>query len=310
MHFVRKLLHFIHFYVNILTVIKMDIKNFVLSYYKNATKNFHITEITAPDEALKLHSHNYFQVYYILSGKLIHHIENGYAFLSYGDVFILPPDTPHYIETKGDNVDFYSMSFMPAFLKGHRQNNKLVSDFLYYLTNTSLENIQPKFNLSPEDVAFTEAVFKRIMTEFNDEKTGKEIIIKECVLILLSLFARVYFEEKADKLITEQNKNSVMHCVEYIKTHFDEDITLSQMVKLSAMSKTSFCSIFTSVTKTTFKDYLNSLRIKKGCELISKGEKISTVSNLCGYGDFSTFYRNFKKHMKISPSEYQRIHCK
>lgn len=289
-------------------VIKMDIKNFVLSYYKNATKDFYITEITAPKEALKLHRHGYFQIYFVLSGKLVHYIENGQSSLSYGDVFILPPDIPHYIETKDNKVDFYAISFMPDFLKGYKQSNKLVSDFLYYLISADKNNIHPKFTLSPDDIIFAETIFKRIMTEFNDEKTGKEAFIKECVLILLSLFARVYFEEQADTLTTEENKNSVLHSVEYIKNHFDEDITLSKIAKLSAMSKTSFCSIFISLTKTTFKDYLNSLRIKKAAELISKGEKISAVSNLCGYQDFSTFYRNFKKYMKISPSEYQKIH--
>ena len=288
----------------------MDIKNFVLSYYKNATKDFHIKEVTDLKEASKLHSHSYFQIYYMLSGKIIHHIEQEHAYLSYGDVFIVPPDIPHYIEAKEENATFYAMSFMPAFLDGHKQSNKLVSDFLYYLTYKTYDKLHPKFTLLPDDIIFAETIFKRIMSEFNNDKTGKDSLIKECVLILLSIFARVYFEEKANMLITEQNKNSVMYTIEYIKNHFDEDITLSKMVTLSAMSKTSFCQIFTSVTKTTFKNYHNRLRIKKAAELISKGEKISSVSNLCGYSDFSTFYRNFKKHMNISPSEYQKIHNK
>ena len=84
----------------------MDIKKFVLSYYKNATNNFYISEITAPTEALKLHTHDYFQVYYLLSGKLTHHIESGYAELSCGDVFIVPPNLPHYIAVNDDPVIF------------------------------------------------------------------------------------------------------------------------------------------------------------------------------------------------------------
>ena len=197
----------------------MDIKKFVLSYYKNATSNFHISEITAPAEALKLHTHDYFQVYYLLSGKLTHHIESGYAELSCGDVFIVPPNLPHYIAVNDDPVDFYAMSFMPDFFLGTNDSNKLISDFLYYLKTAALENIQPKFTLPHEDIIFVETMFRRIITEFNGTKTGKEEVIKECVSVLLSLFARIYFEETAESLNLEYTRNSVMHCIEYIKNH-------------------------------------------------------------------------------------------
>ena len=91
---------------------KMDVKRFVLSYYKNAESNFHITRISSPKEALHNHSHNYFQIYYVISGKLTHHLESRTADLTAGDIFILPPDQPHYIETPDGEVDFYSLSFM------------------------------------------------------------------------------------------------------------------------------------------------------------------------------------------------------
>lgn len=40
--------------------------------------------------------------------------------------------------------------------------------------------------------------------------------------------------------------------------------------------------------------------------MIRGGEKITTTSMLCGYEHFSTFYRNFKEIMGVSPSKYQR----
>ena len=86
-----------------------------------------------------------------------------------------------------------------------------------------------------------------------------------------------------------------------------EDITLEEITKHSAMSKTRFCSLFAEITGTSFKNYLNMFRIKKAGELILTGEKLSAVSALCGYNDFSTFYRNFKKYMSVSPAEYQEI---
>lgn len=282
----------------------MDVKKFVLSYYENATSNFHITRISSPKEALHIHSHNYFQIYYVISGRITHHLEKSTAVLTSGDIFILPPNQPHYIETVDGEVDFYSLSFMPDYFQNVKEANKLILDFLLYLQTEQTEKIEPKVSLSYEDTMLTNALLKRIMAEFSDNKTGKNEIIKETVSVLLSLFARVYFEENVPALTAKGNRQLVMHSIEYIKTHFDEEITLSEIVRHSAMSKTNFCTIFNSITGMPFKEYLNRYRIERAAELIASGEKVSVAGNYCGFSDFSTFYRNFKKYMKMSPSEF------
>ncbi len=284
----------------------MDIKKFVLSYYKNATNDFHITRISSPREALKLHSHDYFQIYYIISGSAIHHLENSEAKLSPGDVFILPPNQPHYIEILKNNVDFYSLSFMSDYYKRNREDNKLVLDFLLYLQTETTEKIEPKVSLSYEDSLFVKSLLDRIMSEFTHKKTGNSEIIKETVSVLLSLFARVYFEKNVDVLITKENRQLVLHSIEYIKNHFDEDVTLSQIVHHSAISKSCFCAMFRSIVGMSFKEYLNRYRIEKAAEMIKSEKKISVVGNCCGYNDFSTFYRNFKKYKGMSPSEFAK----
>ena len=284
----------------------MNVKKFVLSYYKNATNDFYIMRITSPKEALHLHSHNYFQIYYVISGRLTHHLENSMAELTAGDIFILPPNQPHYIDTPGKDVDFYSLSFTTDYFQNIKEANKLILDFLLYLQTEQAERIEPKISLSYEDTIFANTLFKRIVAEFSENKTGRNEIIKESVSVLLSLFARVYFEENISALTAKENRQLVMHSIDYIKNHFNDEITLSEIIRRSAMSKTIFCNIFNSITGMPFKEYLNRYRIERAAELIASGEKISAVANGCGFGDFSTFYRNFKKYMGMTPSEFAK----
>ncbi len=75
----------------------MDIKNFVLSYYNNAMENFHIQKVEKTYEAKKPHTHEYFQIYYISKGSLMHFIGNKSSKLYQGDMFIIPPGVVHYI---------------------------------------------------------------------------------------------------------------------------------------------------------------------------------------------------------------------
>ena len=285
----------------------MDIKKFVLSYYKDATEDFYITRIDTPVDTLTPHKHEYYQAFYVISGSLIHHTDAGTAELSAGDVFILPPNLPHYIEAEPGKVDFYALSFMPTFLRGLQEGNRLVFDFLRYLTDAAPETIHLKLPLSDEDIIFTEALFKRTLDEFQSSRTGKDAVVKSCVTVLLSLFARLYFEEQAESLTPGENRQAVLYCIEYIKSHFNEAISLSEMARHSAMSKSCFCKLFSSITGTSFKQYLNTCRINHAAQLLKSGEKVNDVSALCGYEDFSTFYRNFVKLMDISPTQYRKI---
>lgn len=287
----------------------MDIKKFVLSHYRDASDNFYIHRIDNPVDTLQPHCHDYYQAFYVLSGSLVHHVGEGSATLSAGDLFILPPSVPHYIEAEPGAVDFYSLSFLPSFLNGVRESNKLIADLLQYLNAMEPETLHLRLTLSGEDVIFVKTMFQRIFTEFHGNGVGKEAVIQAYVSVLLALFTRIYFEEQAQPIAFLENKKAVYFCIDYIENHFDENLTLEEMVHRSAMSKTCFCRLFREIAGSSFKQYLNAFRIKKAAALLKNGTDVSTAGMLCGYNDFSTFYRNFVKLMDIPPSQYQSLYC-
>ena len=283
----------------------MDVRKFVLSYYSNATDDFHINEVTKPKGALNLHSHDYFQIYYLKAGKIIHHLENSFAELSAGDVFIIPPDLPHYIESASDGLRFYSISFMPTFLEDIEIGNKLVKDFIHYLGQLAKENIPPCLTLEGDDAIFADAIVQKIMREFSGDKIGKEALIKSALGLLLSIFARAYFDEKCQSIKIRSEREAIMHCISYVKNHLSEEITLDEIAQKTAMSKTAFCKAFNTVVGETFKKYLNRQRAEHAARLIKNGYSITLAAHLSGYSDFSTFYRNFKRIYGVRPGEYR-----
>ncbi|MBO5453171.1 MAG: helix-turn-helix transcriptional regulator [Clostridia bacterium] len=281
----------------------MDIKNFVLSYYNNAVENFHIQKVEKAYEAKKPHTHEYFQIYYIANGSLCHFIENKSSMLYQGDMFIIPPGVIHYISTEPGTV-FYSFSFMPDFLIEANPNNKLVSLFLRNLLTD--KNILPKVSVNSEDIFYIESVMERMLDEFNSKNFGFNEIIHSYAVLLVAVLARNYFEKNTLPEYFNNSKQFVLHCVKYIEDNFTEQITLDEISRRSAMSKNSFCQLFNKLTGHTFNNYLNICRIKKATEYIKDGYKITAIYGLCGYSDFSTFYRNFKKITGVSPKEFKK----
>ncbi len=289
----------------------MDIKRFILSYYRNATSNFHINLIKKPTEALKLHTHNYFQVYYVVRGSIRHHLEEQNALLGFGDVFIIPPNVPHFISVDEEDSEFYSLSFMPEFFDD-TSAFPLLSDFLRSLVSLPNNALLPKLSISSDDSLFIETLLGRVMKEFNEKNVGSQEIILESVAILISIFARNYFEERIEKMSIgfETNKHSVLHCIEYLSTHYTEKTSLDEISKYATMSKSNFCKIFYSITNTTFNQFIHNKRIEKATQMLSATNlKVTTVAVQCGYEDFSTFFRNFKKITGLSPAEFKKRHC-
>ena len=277
----------------------MDVKNFVLTYYKDVADGFHIQRIERPTEAKKLHSHSYFQIYYIEKGSLLHYLDGNESRLVAGDMFIIPPGVKHKISEEADTV-FYSFSFELQSIDG-------VGFYMDFLKGLMLEkSIRSKITVPSDDVLKIENIIEEIFREFHNKKIASGEVIRSYAVVLITEFARIYYETQniMPKAYTADNKEFILRCTDYMKENFEKEISLDSMIKLSAMSKSNFCSMFFGVTGKTFNHYLNSLRIHKATEYIRSGYKITAIYGLCGYNDFSTFYRNFKRIMGISPKQY------
>lgn len=285
----------------------MAIKTFVLSIYKDAEENFHIHKLENLTEPKKPHTHEYFQIFFISRGSLVHHVENNSSHLIHGDMFIIPPGVMHYINPSPDAA-FYSFSFTPELLGGSSFQSRLAANFLRSLQTAQNHNIRPKVSVEPKDIFYIENVMEHILEEFTNKPLGYSETIRAYALLLVTLLARNYFEKMNDRLSEhfENNKQLVMHCIEYIENNFCDSISLNEITRRFAMSKSSFCKLFMQLTGHSFNDYINICRIKKATEYIKKGYKITAVCELCGYNDFSTFHRNFKKVIGVSPNEYKQ----
>ncbi len=289
----------------------MDIKNFILSYYKDSTDGFYIHKVEKTVEARKPHTHEYFQIYYIIKGKLEHFVENESSIMTHGDMFIIPPGVKHYI-SPDDECVFYAFSFMPDFFGDISISNKIAANFLRDFQIDKYLSVRPKFSLAPDEIILVESTLEHMFKEFKKKSFGFTEIIRAYALLLITLIARSYFEREAEHINAyfENNKEYVLYCVRYIEENYEDNISLEEMCRRSAMSRSSFCGLFFEITGYSFNTYLNMCRIKKACRYIKEGYKITAIYGLCGYADFSTFYRNFKKIIGVSPKQYksQYIH--
>lgn len=283
----------------------LNIRNYVLSFYKKAADGIHIQRLEKPREAKEFHTHAYFQIYYIAKGSLTHYVEDYSSHLSAGDMFIIPPGVVHRIDDD-EGISFYSLSFMPEIIEEMSRTAGFAADFL---RNIATENhIRPKITVPPEVVFRVETLIEQIYEEFQNKNLAAGEIVKLYTALLISLFARIYFDTSDEVMLpySKDKKHLMLYCIDYIELNFFKNITLEDIVRLSTLSKSEFCKRFREMTGYSFHQYLNILRIRKACERIKSGDKITAIYSFCGYEDFSTFYRNFVKIMGVSPAQYRK----
>lgn len=102
------------------------------------------------------------------------------------------------------------------------------------------------------------------------------------------------------------NENKVMSkVVQYMMQNFQKNIRVSDLLNIAHMSNSSFCNLFRSTYRMTFKDYLLKLRISYACRLLMENNKsISEIAYKSGFENLSNFNRQFKKIKKETPKEF------
>ena len=94
----------------------------------------------------------------------------------------------------------------------------------------------------------------------------------------------------------------------FIDSHFAEEIDLGNIADEAYFSKFHFIRLFKSIYGLTPHHYLSRVRIDRAQQLLKQDLSISEICFAVGFNSTTSFTGLFKKHTKLSPSEYQLRH--
>ncbi len=103
----------------------------------------------------------------------------------------------------------------------------------------------------------------------------------------------------------EKNSNIVTEIVQYVFEHFSEKLTLEDVAKHFGYSKYYFSKIFNKNFKCHFNDFVNHVRCRNIIATLNSSPNqtiLATILN-SGFTSPSAFYKFFKDHYKIPPSQ-------
>jgi AraC-like DNA-binding protein len=105
---------------------------------------------------------------------------------------------------------------------------------------------------------------------------------------------------------SEMESTSMSLARQYMVSHLHEHLTSAKVADAVFMSRTSFLRHFPRETGQSFTEYLTMLRLEKAQQLLSMtGMSVRSAGDEVGLKQ-AQLYRIFKKHLTVSPSEFQQ----
>lgn len=128
-------------------------------------------------------------------------------------------------------------------------------------------------------------------------------VIKGAFLVLMQ-----YIEEEK-KQIREKMDKPVSMAVQYIKEHYQEQISLEDVAVAGNVSPNYLSKLFRNEMGIGFLDYMTQIRLKESEKLLEETNlSIKEIAAKVGYLDEKYYSKLFKKATGIKPSEYRRIY--
>lgn len=131
--------------------------------------------------------------------------------------------------------------------------------------------------------------------------------VEEVALRLAGEVCAVLADGRSDcPAFTARDERRVTAAVRRIEVEPADRIPLNELARDAAMSPYHFLRVFERVVGVTPGRYMLRTRLRRAAVLLRHSSlNIARVATECGFGDLSTFNRQFRRAMRMTPHEYR-----
>lgn len=274
----------------------MKDKNSV-GYLNKDFQLFHIKDKNSKE--FEYHFHDFNKIIIFLSGKVTYLIEGKAYYLKPWDILLVNNNDVH--RPIIDPLQTYERIVIWAnsnFIEEHNYDKCDLS------TCFKLAN-EKSFNLIRLDSEFQNtliSILGSLEGSIDSSDFGNKLLSNSLFFQLLIYINRVHLDNMYinDKDSLKYDKQ-IAEILKYINNNLSEDLSTLKLSDKFFISKYYLMHKFKKETGYTLHNYVIQKRLLIAKELIKSGESITKVSLQCGFKDYSSFLRAFKKMFNSTP---------
>lgn len=235
-------------------------------------------------EEVPLHHHDFYEIYYFLSGKVEYLVEGISYTLFPGDLLLISPmDLHRPLIAPGEAYERIVLWIRAETLESLSSDADLRSCFgsgrhLYHCAHTPVPML-----------------IERLSSEFSSHTRGSELCARGLFFQLLAELLRL--TESAGKSLDGESSAPpvVREVLAYIAENYSEDLSLESLSARFFVSKYHLSHLFRESVGVSIYRYILLKRLQNARQLLSEGESPGEVCRRCGFQDYTNFYRAFRR---------------
>ena len=251
------------------------------------------------------HSHDSYELFVPLTDSLDFEVASYCYTVKKGDLLLLPPNVIHrLVVTESEPLEYLYLQFTPRAMP----ENQELTDVVATLFDEHTDGSWSLRRLSKERFSYVYAAVKRLCLE-GDREARRQFF---CILLPVLqeiLFYGSHVSGRYDEFIREDGPMYSLtdQIMDYISRHYAEIRDLSFIYEVFHYSTVHVNTLFKTRMGVSLWHYVLHIRLDRACDMLVNGIHASEVALSCGFKDYSTFYRMFKKCYGITPTECRRM---
>ena len=263
--------------------------------------SFH-RDITYGRQSISLHSHSFYEIMFCRSADRVEYLvgSNRYR-ISAGDLILVAPGVSHKPILPDDMQYAYEREILWI-------SADLIDRMHEIFSGSAPIGVDGVSLLRTKgtDWSYIGDYFGQGLREFEEAQLGYEQSATAIAILILTHICRAAGSGEAHHSQAEQ-PTRLTSCIEYIENHLGEALTLDSIAAHFYISRSAVSKLFREEMDTSFHHFLTQRRMILAKQLIGEGEQMERVAQLCGFSDYSVFYKAFKKEYGLSPREFAKL---
>jgi AraC-like DNA-binding protein len=279
----------------------------LLKISKSPVQSFSVRHDVKLNMDNKFHYHPEVELIHFIKGKGTQLIGDSILPFQSGDLILVGSNLPHYwrFENNAEATGKGNAEVKVA----HFSESFLGSIFLNLPENRGIKDLLEKAKRGIKIEGKNKSKITKLLSSMLDAQGTDRIILlilalvqiaKNDQLVLLSSPGYIQLKE-------ELHDERIQSIYDYTFANYKNKIHLEDIADVARISPNSFCRYFKTLTKKTYSQFLNEVKIGQACKLLIDNKiNIKQVCFESGFNNFASFHKCFKDITGKSPMIYQK----
>ena len=280
-----------------------DLFTYKTEDFMTDSESIHIFKDSGSNISSRLHTHEFIEIAYILSGKMTQIIDGKEYDARRGDIFFMNYGCTHSFFADSDFA-YVNILFSPETV-----SNLLApqSNVLFFLSAGAFNEMRSdancgKISFLGSEMREIEAILLSMQKEYDQKQPSFESVIANYLNTLIVKMSRKTVAGIKDSDVDDMWRG----LSEYIDEHFEEKLTMSDLAKRSFYNPSYFSRVFKEKFGVSFVEYITMKRLDHAVKLLEESElSIDEVSRRSGFPDKNSFYYAFSHYLGTKPSQHR-----